>query len=104
MTLPGERLLAAQAEATAQRVRVTMSMRLLKAKLDPRRIAKQAVVDVTIAGESAAIASVATARRYPGTLTGLVAAAGLFLARHRIAQLFRRAPRGDHETDAGDLS
>ncbi|TPG12314.1 phosphatase [Sphingomonas oligophenolica] len=104
MTHPGDRLLAAQAEAAEQRDRVTTSMRLLKAKLSPRRIAKQAMVDATIAGESAAIAGVETARRYPGTLTGLVAAAGLFLARHRIALLFRRTPRGDHETDAGDLS
>ncbi|MDQ2891597.1 MAG: phosphatase [Pseudomonadota bacterium] len=104
MTDPGERLLAAQADADAQRERAATSLQLVKDKLNPRRIAKRAVLDATAAGESAAIASVETVRRYPGTLTGLVAATGLFLARHRIAQLIRRARGADHETDPDDLS
>jgi NADP-dependent 3-hydroxy acid dehydrogenase YdfG len=87
-----QRLLAAEAAALAQRARAKESLAALKAKLNPRRVAKQALVDATVASESAAIASARTARRYPGPIAGLVAVAGLYLARHRIAQLFGRSP------------
>ena len=104
MTDPGPRLIAAQADAAQKRAQLAESVGQLKAKVNPRRIARQAVADATSAGETAAIVGVETARRYPGTLAGLVAAAGLFLARHRIAHLFRRA-RGrttDKETGRDD--
>lgn len=84
---------AAELDATIKRERLSATARELQAKLNPTRIAKQAVVDATVAGEAAAIASVDTVRRNPGAAAGMVAVAGLFLARHRIAQLFGRGAR-----------
>lgn len=90
MTDPAQRLLDAQAESAAARDRVARSLANVQAKMNPRRIARRAVRDVTDAGTNAAEIGIDTVRRYPITLTGAVAAAGLFLARHRIASLFRR--------------
>ena len=100
MTDPAQRLLDAQAAATAARARVNVSMAQLQAKLNPKRIAQRAVRDAADVGSVAAEVSVDTARRYPATLVGLVAAAGLFLARHRIAYLLRRAPGATDHDDA----
>ena len=91
MTDPAQRLIDAQAASVAARERVTGSMARLQDKLNPKRIARRAVRDVTDAGTSAAEVSVDTARRYPAALIGVAAAAGLFFARHRIARLVRRA-------------
>lgn len=100
MTVADESIRAAEAEVAVHRQRVAASVRDLKNKVNPKRIAKQAVADATVAGESAAIAGADTIRRYPGTLAGVVAAAGLFLARHRIAYLIRRALGDETETGA----
>ena len=98
---PAERLLAAKADVAVKREQTAATLDLLKKRLNPRRLAKQALVEATMAGESAAIASAETARRYPGTLSGVVALAGLFLARHRIVALFSRS-EPDEATDYGD--
>lgn len=92
MTDAAQRLFAAEAAAVAQRERTQATLAEVKQRLQPRRLARVALVEATVAGESAAIAGARTARRYPGALVGIVALAGLFLARHRIAELFGRTP------------
>ena len=89
MTDARDRLMAAQSNAAAQRERAAASLAELQARLNPRRMARKAVRDATDAGEAAATVGLDTARRHPGALAGIVAVAGLFLARHRIAHLFR---------------
>ena len=49
--------------------------------------------DAQEAGEHAARVGADTVRRNPGAATGLVALAGLFLARRRIASLFHGKPK-----------
>jgi hypothetical protein len=95
---PADRVRSARANVAIKREQTAATLDLLKKRLNPRRLARQALVDATVAGESAAIAGAETARRYPGTLSGLVALAGLFLARHRIAALFSRG-KPDEATD-----
>lgn len=100
---PAQRLLAAEAEAAAARARLTHTVALLQERLSPGRLMQEARREAAEAGSVAANVGalaaergVATARRNPGTLAGLTAVAGLFLARHRIAELFRRG--SDDET------
>ena len=110
MTDMSPAVLSARAEVAFRRERVAATLNAMKLRADPRRIAKQALVDATIKGETAAIAGAQTARQYPGAFAGLVAVAGLFLARHRIAHLLGRNRRPDipvtagwNETDLDDL-
>ena len=100
MSDPVQTLAGAQADAAAARARAAASLGRVQAKLDPKRIARRAVRDVTDAGASAAEVGVDTARRYPAALVSLVAAAGLFLARHRIAHLVRKARGATGTRDA----
>ena len=90
MTLPSPQLLAAEAEAVAARARLNATLQRVQARLEPRRLARETVRDVTDASSVAAQRGVAAARGNPGALAGAVAIAGLFLGRHRIAALFRR--------------
>lgn len=90
MTVPSPQLVAAEAEALATRTRLNATLETLQARLEPRRLARETVRDVTDAGSAAARRSVKVAQRNPGALAGMVAVAGLFLGRHRIAALFRR--------------
>lgn len=80
MSDPAQTLLAAQAEALAARQRVSATVGDLQRRLDPQAVvqnAKQAGID--------------TVTRHPGAVAGAVATVGLFLARGRIARLFRKS-------------
>jgi len=106
MTDPATRLQDAEAEAATARERLSGTLRKLQVRLNPRDLAKQAARDVADKGQAAAQASLDTAVRNPGTVAGVTAVAGLFLARHRIASLFRRKPKPhryarDHEPGLG---
>lgn len=90
MTLPSPRLVAAEAEALAARHRLNATLEALQRRLEPRRLARETVREVTDASTVAARRGVEAAQRNPGALAGIVAVAGLFLGRHRIAALFRR--------------
>ncbi|MDE0877710.1 MAG: phosphatase [Sphingomonas bacterium] len=92
MTKASPKLAAAQLAVVEHRERTRQTLALLKNKVNPKRVARQALVEATVAGESVAIAGAKTVQRYPVTLAGLVAVAGLFLARHRIGELFHRSP------------
>ena len=106
MTDPATRLADAEAEAAAARERLSGTLRKLQLRLNPRDLALQAARDVADKGQAAAQASLDTAVRNPGAVAGVTAVAGLFLARHRIATLFRRKPKPhryerDHEPGLG---
>lgn len=90
---PGARLSEAEAEAAAARERLSGTLRKLQTRLNPRDLAVQAARDVADKGQAAAQAGLDTAVRNPGAVAGVTAVAGLFLARRRIAGLFRRKPK-----------
>lgn len=83
---PAKRIAAAERDAAMAKERLTRTVAQLQDKLSPKQIARRAMSDATDRGNAA----VDTARRNPGATAGLVAVAGLFLARRRIASLFRR--------------
>lgn len=93
MTLPATRLAAAEAEAAEARERLSATLSRLQVRLNPRTLALSAARDVADKGSAAAQAGLNTAVRNPGAVAGASALAGLFLARHRIAALFRRKPK-----------
>jgi len=104
--VPGIRLAEAELEAAAARERLSATVGKLQVKLNPKTLALQAARDVADKGGAAAQASLDTAVRNPGAVAGATAVAGLFLARHRIAGLFRRKPKHkpghrDHEPGLG---
>lgn len=90
MTLPSPELLAAEAEAAVARQRLATTIEAIQIRLEPRRLARETVREVTDAGTVAAQRGIDAAQRNPRAFAGVVALAGLFLARHRIAGLFRR--------------
>ena len=71
------------------RARLTASLQLLQARLTPKALARDARLRLTDAASNSADA----AKRNPLPVIGAGIAAGLFLARHRIAGLFRRKPK-----------
>lgn len=89
MTDPAARLVQAELEATVARERLSSTLALLQARLHPRRLARKAIREVADKGSVAAAAGVDGARRNPATVAGVTALAGLFFARHRIADLVR---------------
>ena len=101
---PTLHLADAEAEAAAARERLSSTLGKLQVKLNPRDLALQAARDVADKSAAAAQASLNTAVRNPGAVAGATAAAGLFLARHRIIGLFRRKPKhkpGHREREPG---
>lgn len=98
---PAVRLADAEADAARARERLSATVAKLQVKLNPRTLAIQAARDVADAGNAAAQASLNTAVRNPGAVAGATAVAGLFLARHRIAELFRRKPKHKHKHKPG---
>ena len=92
MTDHARQIAQAEAEAALARQRLTTTLSTIQARLDPRSRAREVAADLSERARD----GVETARQHPGALAGSVAAIGLFLARHRIATLFRRK----HETGA----
>lgn len=88
------------------RERLSASLQLLQARLTPRALARDARLRLTDAASTGADA----AKRNPLPVIGAGVAAGLFLARHRIARLFRRKPKPvpaqprSHEAPPKDLT
>lgn len=100
MTDPYQRLADAEARATAARERLTTSVGDLQERLKPATLARTAARDLADASAEVATKGAETVRRNPAIVAGIVAAAGLFLARHRVAGLVHRKKR--HETGDGD--
>lgn len=83
---------AALREAQA-RARMTQTLREVRARLAPGALAREGARKVADAGQSAARNGADAARRNAAGLAGAIALGALFLARHRIAALFRRKPK-----------
>jgi hypothetical protein len=90
---------AAEAERDVARARVTRTLGELQDRLNPRTLARNAARDLTEAGGVIADKGAHTLKRNPGAVAGATAVAGLFLARHRIAGLFRRKSRDQIDPD-----
>lgn len=90
MSDPVTRLAEAEAKAAAARARLSVTMSALQDRLEPRRLAQEARRGLADAGNVAAEQARDAVRQRPGALAGVVAVAGLFLARHRIAGLFHK--------------
>lgn len=84
------RLLRAETDASMARERLNFSLTALQHRLEPKRLFRETARELTDASAATARRTVATAKRYPGALAGIVAAAGLFVARHRVAALVSR--------------
>lgn len=80
---------AERREALA-RERLTDTLHELQAKLNPKALAREGARKVAGAGQSAARNGADAARRNPAPVAGAAAVGVLFLARKRIAGLFRR--------------
>ena len=100
MSDPVIRLAEAEAAAVMARERLHITMTALQARLEPKRLARDTVADLREAGDVAASRAADAAGRNPGPLAGLVAVAGLFLARHRIVALVRGRRAATRDADA----
>lgn len=94
-----ESLMKAELERDAARARVTQTLGDLQERLNPKTLARNAARDLTEAGSVIADKGAHTLKRNPGAVAGATAVAGLFLARHRIAGLFRRKSRDQVDPD-----
>lgn len=92
-------LAKAEIERDAARARVTQTLGDLQDRLNPRTLARNAARELTEAGGVIADKGAHTLKRNPGAVAGATAVAGLFLARHRIAGLFRRKSRDQIDPD-----
>ena len=99
MTDPVVRLVKAEADAAVARQRLHATLTVLQDRLEPKRLARETARDLSQAGGIAARRTADAAFRNPGALAGMVAVAGLFLARHRITSLFRRKPQATGDFD-----
>jgi hypothetical protein len=89
----------AERDRDRARARVTQTLGQLQERLNPRTLAHKAARDLTEAGTVLADKGAHTLKRNPGTVAGATALAGLFLARHQIAGLFRRKSRDETDPD-----
>lgn len=85
---PAHQRAEAEINATRAREKLSVTVAELQDRLRPRELARIATRDLQDAGERAKRVSADTVRRNPGTMTGVVALVGLFLARHQVARLF----------------
>lgn len=92
-TDPATDVAAAERRELLARERLTETMQELQAKLNPKVIARDVTARAVDSGKQAARNGADMAQRNPGAIAGAVAVIGLFLARHRIAKLFRRKPK-----------
>lgn len=93
------RLAEAELRAASARARLSTTLAAVQERIEPKRLARDTFREVTEAGTSA----FDSAKRNPGSLAGVVATAGLYLARHRIAALFGGKPdKPLHSVHASD--
>lgn len=90
-------LAAAEVRVALAHERLSHTIALLQARLDPRERAHRAAREAKVVGETAA----AVVKDKPQIVAGVAAAATLFLARHRIAALFRRSAKDTSPDKSG---
>lgn len=84
---PEARVAVAEAHAAAARARLGQTVEVLKRRVAPRSLAHDAADSLKLRGRGVAKA----AQRRPEVVAAVVAAFALFLARHRLVRLARRA-------------
>lgn len=87
---PAEEIRAAEQREALARQKLTGTLQELQARLNPKALAREGARKVADAGQSAASKGADVARRNPAPVAGAAAVGVLFLARRRIAGLFRR--------------
>ena len=87
---PAEDIRTAERREAEARERLTETLHELQAKLNPKALAREGARKMADAGQSAASKGADAARRNPAPVAGAAAVGVLFLARKRIAGLFRR--------------
>jgi hypothetical protein len=87
---PAEQIRAAEQREALARQRLTGTLHELQARLNPKALAREGARKVADAGQTAASKGADAARRNPAPVAGAAAVGVLFLARKRIAGLFRR--------------
>jgi len=92
---PVARLVDAELEAAVARQRLAATLAKLQIRLNPKTLARQAMIDVTDKGGAAVQAGIETTRRNPAAVAGVAALAGALLARRRILRLFSRRTRDE---------
>lgn len=80
----------AEARAAEARRRLDGTVERLQAELEPRRLARVALAEVTDGGERVARAGAEAARRNPGALAGAATLLVALIARKRIASVFKK--------------
>jgi hypothetical protein len=80
----------AEARAAEARRRLDGTVERLQHELEPRRLARVALAEVTYGGERVARAGADAARRNPGALAGAATLFVALLARKRIAGVFKK--------------
>lgn len=89
----------AEARAAAARRRLSASAATLQARLDPQILARDAVQNLTVKGETALRLGMQTAQANPRAMTWAAIAATAWIARGRIAAAFRRKRPNPRETE-----
>jgi ElaB/YqjD/DUF883 family membrane-anchored ribosome-binding protein len=87
------RIVAAEADAAKARAQLSTTLALIQRRVEPRRLADEAKRSLADAGSAAAERTKDAVRRRPAVLAGVVAVAGLFFIRHRLAAMVRRKPK-----------
>lgn len=97
-------VIAARARAAAARARLSGTIDTLQTRLSPRALARDTVDSIADSSERALRNGADTVRRNPGLAAGVVALAGLWLARDRVKAMAaslrpgRRAPAKPPQT------
>ena len=86
MTDPTSRRAKAEADAALARQELMTTLSVLRARVQAKVVARNAAEVVAAKAQD----GVDAAKRNPAVVTGVLATATLWLARHRIAALFRR--------------
>lgn len=92
-TEPAMDVAAAERREALARKRLTETIQELQTKLNPKTLARDVKARAVDTGKEAARTGADLAQRNPGAIAGAVAVVGVFLARRRIAKLFRRKPK-----------
>ena len=82
----------AEQHAATARHRLAATLVEIQARLNPKALAREAAQELREAGEELAREGLATMKRHPLTVAGVVTAIGLFLARRPMRALVAQLP------------
>lgn len=94
----------AEARSTAARARLSATLSLLQARLNPRALAHEATTNMVEKGKAVAAEGLETAKQNPVAIAGGAAAIGLVLARRPLTRLLQRFWRSDGDATPDTLT